>query len=264
MSIIKYINISILFFIASINLVSSAQLLSHRAVYTLTIQNIKDNGLLEGGQGQTFFEILEKCNGWNIKEDYVLIYELPNEKIANSFSSYSTFENYLGTKHSFELKEKSQFSGEKSYQGFIEKNNKNLSGSIIDNSIKNLSFKKDILFPIEHLLKLIEAAKKGEKIFTKKVFFGNENEDFIKIVSAFIGQNRNPKSKGIEYLKGKKIWPIKVAFYKEKTRQEKPEYEIYLEIDNLGVVHSYKVDYGNFEIIALLKKFEVLPKIKCK
>ncbi len=263
MSIIKYIYILSVFFASSINFASSTQLLSHKATYTLNIENIKDNNFLEGGQGQTFFEIVENCNGWNIKEDYVLIYELPNEKIANSFSSYSTFENYLGTKHSFELNEKSQFSGEKSYEGFIEKKQRNISGSIINDSIKKITFKKDILFPVEHLLGLIKAAKNGEKIFTKKVFFGNDDEEFIKIVSAFIGQTRNSKSEDIEYLKDKKIWPIQVAFYKEKSKQEKPEYEIYLEIDNLGVVHSYKVDYGDFEIKALLKKINVIPKTEC-
>ena len=103
-----------------------------------------------------------------------------------------------------------------------------------------------------------------KKILTKKVFFGNEDEEFIKIVSAFIGKIRNSTSEDIDYLKDKKIWPIKVAFYKEKSKQENPEYEIYLEIDDLGVVHSYKVDYGSFEIKALLKKFELLPKTTCK
>ena len=242
----------------------SAQLLSHKATYTLNIQNIKDNSFLEGGQGETFFEILENCNGWNIKEDYVLIYELPNNKTANSFSSYSTFENFLSTKHSFELNEKSQFNNDKSYQGFIEKNKREISGSIINSSIKKITFQKDVLLPIEHLLELLKTARNGEKILTKRVFFGNEDEEFIKIVSAFIGQIRISKSKNIEYLKDKKIWPIKVAFYREKSKQEKPEYEIYTEIDNLGVVHSYKIDYGNFEIKALLKNFELLPKTKCK
>ena len=142
MSIFKFICFLILFSIYKFNIALSEQLLSHKATYTLNVQNIKDNSFLEGGQGQTFFEILENCNGWNIKEDYVLIYELPNNKTANSFSSYSTFENFLGTQHSFELNEKSQFSGEKSYQGFIEKNEREISGSIIDNSIKKLTFKK--------------------------------------------------------------------------------------------------------------------------
>ena len=264
MSIIKYIYIIIVFLIFSTNLAFSAQLLSHKATYTLKIQNIKDNSFLEGGQGQTLFEIIESCNGWNVKEDYIIIYELSNNKTANSFSSYSTFESFSGRKHSFELNEKSQFSGDKSYQGFVEKNKINISGSIINNSIKKITFKKDVLFPIEHLLELLKVAKNGEKIFTKKVFFGNEDKEFIKIVSAFIGQTRNTKSDNIKYLKGKEIWPIKVSFYEEKSQKENPEYEIYLEIDKLGVVHSYKVDYGDFEIRALLKKFEVFPKTKCK
>ena len=55
MSINKYIYISIIFFISNVNFVLSSQLLSHKATYTLNIQNIKDNGFLEGGQGQTFF-----------------------------------------------------------------------------------------------------------------------------------------------------------------------------------------------------------------
>ena len=80
MSIIKYIYFLIIFFIYNTNLALSAQLLSHKATYTLNILNIKDNSFIEGGQGQTFFEIVENCNGWNIKEDYVLIYELPNNK----------------------------------------------------------------------------------------------------------------------------------------------------------------------------------------
>ncbi len=264
MSIIKYIYITIILFTSYINFATSSQLLSHKATYSLNIENIKDNSFLEGGQGQTFFEIVENCNGWNIKEDYVIIYELPNNKMAKSFSSYSTFENFLGTKHSFELNEKSEFSGEKSYEGFIEKNKREISGSIINNSINKLILKKDILFPIEHLLELIKTAKNGQKILTKKVFFGNEDKEFVKIVSAFIGQIRISKSEDIEYLKGKKIWPIKVAFYKEKSKQENPEYEIYIDIDDLGVVHSYKVNYGNFEIRALLKKFELLPKTICK
>ena len=85
MSIIKYIYFLIFLYIFNTYSAFSAQLLSHKATYTLNIQNIKDNSFLEGGQGQTFFEIIENCNGWNIKEDYVLIYELPNNKTSNSF-----------------------------------------------------------------------------------------------------------------------------------------------------------------------------------
>ena len=77
MSIIKYIYFLILFFIFNIYPALSAQLLSHKATYTLNIQSIKDNSFLEGGQGQTFFEIVENCNGWNIN---CLLYTSPSPR----------------------------------------------------------------------------------------------------------------------------------------------------------------------------------------
>ena len=47
------------------------KLLSHKAIYTLNVEDIEENSFLEGGQGQTYFEIIENCEGWNVKEDYV-------------------------------------------------------------------------------------------------------------------------------------------------------------------------------------------------
>ena len=240
------------------------KLLSHKATYTLNVEDIDENSYLEGGQGQTYFEIIENCEGWNVKEDYVLIYELPNKKMSNSYSSYSTFENFSGTKHSFELNEKSELNGVNSYQGFVEKNNINISGSVINNSIKQLSFKKDTLLPLEHLKKLIEAAKNEKKIFTHKVFFGNEDKEYIKIVSAFIGKKRKSKFNDFDYFKNKVVWPMKIAFYKNNSKSENPDYEIILELDEFGVVHSYDVDYGNFKIKAVLKDFNIIKKKQCK
>ena len=240
------------------------KLLSHKATYTLNVEDIEENSFLEGGQGQTYFEIIENCEGWNVKEDYVLIYELPNKKMTNSYSSYSTFENFSGTKHSFELNEKSEFNGENTYQGFAEKINDKILVSIIKQSIKKISFKEKILFPVEHLRKVIEAAQKGETLFTSKVFFGNEDKNLVKIVSAFISKERKSKYQNIEYLRDKMIWPIKLAFYTPDKKNINPDYEITLELDQLGVVHSYLVNYGDFEVRATLKNFKIIEKKKCK
>ena len=59
--------------------------MSHKAIYSLTLTNIKDGSFLEGGQGQTYFEISKACEGWKVKEDYVLIYSLPNKKDIKHF-----------------------------------------------------------------------------------------------------------------------------------------------------------------------------------
>ena len=254
-----------LVFLFSISFFSntSAELLSHKATYSLLIQNIKDGSFLEGGQGQTYFEIKKGCDGWNVREDYVLVYDLPNKKTSNSLSTYSTFENFSGTKHSFELNDDSQFSGKNAYEGYVEKNKSKIQGYLIKDNIKSLSFNKDLLFPVEHLRKIIEKAESGDKLFTKKVFFGNEDKEFIKTVSAFIGKKKQSALRGFKFLSNNKVWPMKIAFYSQNSRKGDPDYEIKLELDDKGIAHYYEVNYGDFEIKATLKNFEIIKEQKC-
>ena len=111
---------------------------------------------------------------------------------------------------------------------------------------------------------VIEAAQKGKTLFTSKVFFGNEDKNLVKVVSAFISKERKSKFQNIEYLRDKMIWPIKLAFYSTDKKNINPDYEISLELDQLGVVHSYIVNYGDFEVKATLKNFKIIDKQKCK
>jgi hypothetical protein len=259
----KYMNVFLTIYVFLIYPSYALQLLSHKATYTLNVENIK-NSFLEGGQGQTFFEIQEVCDGWKVREDYVLMYELPNKKSAKSFSSFTTFENKNSTKHSFQLTEKSDLNGKNDYQGFVEKNKNNISGSIINQNIKKLSFDKNTLFPLEHLQKIIEKAKKGQTIFTSEVFFGNEEKSQIKTVSTFISNKKQANVHNNKDFSKIMVWPIKIAFYSKTENKTKPDYEISLELDEVGVVYSYKVDYGNFKVKAKLKDFKVIQKQECK
>ena len=260
----SYINLLCFLIMLIVKPALAAQLLSHNAIYVLNIEQTNKNSSLEGGQGRSVFEIRQVCNGWNVKEDYILIYELANKKNAKSFSSHKTFENTNGTQHSFEHNEKSDFNGENSYEGYIQKVNNKIIGSLINRKTKELSFDKDILFPVDHLNKLINIAQNKGRVFTSKVFFGTEDQEFIKIVSAFISKKRSSKIQNNTYLSKKMIWPIKLAFYPNQSRQSKPDYEISIELDEVGIVHSYKVDYGDFIVKAKLQNFKIIEKTDCK
>ena len=71
----NYIYLLSVFLILTTSPSFGIKLLSHKATYILNVEDIKENSFLEGGQGQTYFEIIENCDGWNVKEDYVLVYE---------------------------------------------------------------------------------------------------------------------------------------------------------------------------------------------
>lgn len=240
-----------------------AQLLSHKAIYSLNIKKTNKNSSIEGGYGRSHFEIQQVCNGWNINEDYILLYKLADNKNANSLFSNKTFENTNGTQHSFEYNEKSDFNGENGHHGFIQKINNKIVGSLISENIKELSFNDDILFPVDHLKKLINIAENKGKFFTSKVFFGTEDKKLIKTVSAFISKKKISKIKNNSYLLNKMVWPIKLAFYPSNTKQSKPDYEITIELDEVGVVHNYDVNYGDFIVEANLEKFKTIGTSDC-
>jgi hypothetical protein len=54
-----------------------------------------------------------------------------------------------------------------------------------------------------------------------------------------------------------------LLFILKAENKTSPDYEISLELDEVGVVYSYKVDYGDFEVIAKLKDFKVIEKQVC-
>ena len=65
-----------------------------------------------------------------------------------SFSSHKTFENTIGTQHSFEHNEKSDFNGENSYENYIQKINNKIIGSLISKKTKELSFSIEFYFQL--------------------------------------------------------------------------------------------------------------------
>ena len=260
----SYIKILCLLSLCFIKPALAAQILSHNAIYTLNIVNINKASSIEGGQGQSVFEIKQVCNGWSVNEDFILVYQLPNQKYAKSFSSHKTFENEKGTQHSFSRNEKSDFHGENSYEGFIQKKDNMIIGSLISKETKKLSFHKNVLFPIDHLNKLINTAENQGSLFTSEVFFGSEDNEFVKTVSAFISKKRSSKIKNNFYLANKMIWPIKLSVYPNQTKQSNPEYEILIELDEVGIVHSYQVNYKHYTIKAKLLNFKKIEKTGCK
>ena len=242
----------------------AAQLLSHNAIYNLNIKKISRNSSFEGGQGRSVFKIKRVCNGWNVNEDFILNYDLADQRNAKSFSSHKTFESTNGAQHSFEYKAKSDFNGENNHEGYVQKIENKIIGSLISDKTKELSFNKDVLFPLEHLKRLINIAENKGIFFTSKVFFGSEEKEFIKTVSAFISKKRSSKIINNSYLSNKMIWPIKLAFYRNETKESKPEYEISIELDEVGIVHSYEVNYGDFIVQANLQKFKKIEITSCK
>ena len=257
----------ILFFAFFITLLSAnvfaSTLVSHKAYYKLLLKKTVTNSLLEGGEGNSTFYFEKSCVGWALKENFLLSYNLTNNKTSNTYSIFKTFEDFSASNFSFKHFDKSDINGIINYQGYIKKKDSYLSGKLIDKEITNLNYQDKILLPTEHLIKLLDHAKRNKKFLYSNVFFGSSKIALIKKVSAVIGNKKKIKTELSSSLRHIYVWPINLAFFNYNSQKSSPETQIKIDIDQGGVVFNYEVDYGDYKMKAKLTKLENLPEKKC-
>ena len=241
----------------------ASTLISHKAYYKLLLKKTEVNSLLQGGEGNSTFIFEKSCNGWSLKENFILSYDLSNNKTTNTYSIFKTFEDFSSSNFSFEHYDKSDINGIINYQGFIKKKDNYLSGKLIEKEITNLNYEDKILLPTEHLIKLLDNAKNNKKILYSNVFFGSSKTALVKKVSAIIGKKKKVKVNFDSKIINNEVWPIHLAFFNYNSKKSSPETQIVIEIDQGGIVYNYEVNYGDYKMLAKLVKLENISGKKC-
>ncbi len=132
-------------------------------------------------------------------------------------------------------------------------------------SPKSFDLGKDVLFPTQHVERLIEAAQKGERIVQARVYDGSETGAKIFSTLAVIGKEATKPGvdDGIAGLKGVRRWPVVVSYFDDASKQSTPDYTLSYDLYENGVSGSLKLDYGQFALNAKLKSLQILPSGTC-
>jgi EipB-like len=133
-------------------------------------------------------------------------------------------------------------------------------------SPKALDFGHDVLFPTQHIEKLIEAAKHGGGAIQARVYDGSDTGAKIYATMAVVGKEATKPSDDAEAaadLKGVRRWPVVVSYFDESSKDSSPEYTLSFDLYENGVSGSLKLDYGSFALRARLRKLEILPTSAC-
>jgi hypothetical protein len=132
---------------------------------------------------------------------------------------------------------------------------------------ENLTLGKDILFPTQHILRVIEAAKSGASVLQARVFDGSDTGDKIFDTLTVIGKEATTPgadAEKAEPLKGVRRWPVTISYFDSAKKDSSPEYVLSFDLYENGVSGSLKLDYGTFALSAQLARFELLPSAPCE
>jgi hypothetical protein len=253
----------------------------HRAVYDMALDKSGTSAGISALTGRMVFELKgNACTGYEQTMRFVT--ETLNRQGKTSINDQRStfFENADKRRFRFRtdqfrnerLSEKSQGHAVRD-KASDNKGPDRLKVTIRSPKKKNLDIKRTVMFPVEHSIRLLEAAQQGKKLFTVNLFDGSEKGEKVYATTAALG-NKMPagvnaslaNTASAASLDGLGAWPVALSYFEVdngRRRDGLPNYELsFLYFEN-GVSRKLFIDYGTFSMRGKLVKLEMLPKKTC-
>lgn len=254
---------------------AQAGLAPHRAVYDMTLEKSGTGAGISALTGRMVFELKgNACVGYEQSMRFVTE-TLDRSGKASVTDQRSTFFEHADRRR-FRFRT-DQFRNDRlaeKTQGRAERaqNPTALTIDIKSPSKKVLKIKRSVLFPVEHSIRLLEAAKAGDRLFSVDLFDGSEKGEKIYATTAAMGDQmaagvnaslvKVPTAASLDKLAA---WPVSLSYFDidQERRDAVPNYELsFLYFEN-GVSRKLFIDYGTFSMRGRLTKLTMLPQKAC-
>ena len=125
---------------------------------------------------------------------------------------------------------------------------------------------RDVLFPTQHLERIIATARQGGRVLEARVFDGSDTGKKVYSTLTIMGLQR--KGESADSAVAAKLadlprWPVTISYFNEANKDSAPDYTMSFDLYENGVSGSLKLDYGSFALTAKLKKLDWLPEQTC-
>ena len=132
-----------------------------------------------------------------------------------------------------------------------------------------------VVFPTQHMVRAIEAARAGKTILDFPVFDGSDTGDKVYDTLTVIGRKlatdeRKHEDAAATDLKllGMARWPVTISYFekgkKQKNSEQTPVYAISFELYENGISRALSLDYNEFVVTGKLSSLEISDIKPCK
>jgi hypothetical protein len=240
----------------------------HRAIYDLSLGSLKNGSNISSVSGRMLFEWQDVCDGWAIQQHLKLHFVYAQGDESDVSSTELTWESKDGKQYSFNMRHDGNGSKTDRFIGKATQNDKGVHVVYTTPENKELDLPPGTVFPSSHTEMIIQNALAGEKIFSRRVFDGSD-QDGADDVSVFIN-NADTESEdkprtniNQNMLMNDQSWPVRLAFYKIASDASEPDYEMNLDLLSNGIARRMMIDYGDFSVTGTLSDLEELPTPEC-
>ena len=247
----------------------------HRAIYDMSLRNAVAGSNVSEVRGRLVFDFGgSQCAGYSLKSRMVTEVVDRDGKATLTDLRSSTWEHAAGEKFRFNS---SQYVDQQLSERVVGTAERKAAGAVdvvIDkpNRVK-LKLNGQPLFPTQHSVAILDAARQGTGVVQANIYDGSEKGDKLYETTSFIGKAVAPGPRtptgvaNAEKLDELVSWPVTISYFERAPGVSKdeglPAYELSFRLFANGVSRDLLIDYGNFSIKGVLSQIDFREPAHC-
>lgn len=229
----------------------TAELLSHRAVYKVSLVRAEQQDGMRGADGTLTYTLVDRCTGYTIESRLEADFGFANGLTNVVRQHYAGWESHDGRGASFRMQAFENDMLEDAYRGRVEIDAAGIGRVTYQGSgSANYELPKGTLVSTRQIAALIRAARNGERFFAHVVVDGSLSDGPYR-VSGVIGQERRG-SESVSTVAASTdagaYWPVTLAYFPLNSSNETPVYEVSLQLRADGIVNRMIQDFGAYAL----------------
>ena len=255
---------------------ASVALVPHRAVYDLSLGTTRTNSQLASVRGRILYNFGgSACQGYSLEFRQVSELDSGEGKVSTSDLRSTTWEGADAKSFKFTSQNFVDENLLDSVDGRAERETTKTAVALEKPQQKSLSLAAGVVFPTEHMVRAIRAARAGQAVLSFPVYDGSETGDKVFDTLTVIGHEIKPDERNHDdaaaaepRLASVPRWPVTVSYFErgktENGTEQTPAYAISFELYANGISRALALDYNNFVINGKLASLDIKDAAPCR
>lgn len=247
--------------------VGGLPLAQHRAVYDMKLTDSRQEAGIAGLSGRMVYEFTgNACEGYSVNFRFVTEFRDVNGGSQVTDLQTTSFEDPGTESYQFLSKTYVDRKLVESSRGSARLESGLKAVDLKEPTEKTVEIGKDVQYPTEHLVGILDAARSGGHFTASDIYDGAETGDKVFGTTAVIGAKAVglvPEIDGErqETLNKVASWPVTVAYFdpsaEDSNGEQTPVYQLSFRLFENGISDKLVLDYGDFKLAGTMTALEL-------
>jgi hypothetical protein len=248
-------------------------LASHRAVYDLKLAQSRGKRPMSAVNGRILYDFTgSPCEGYALQFRQVSQLDSGEGKVTLSDLRATTWEEGEAKRLRFHSENFLDQRLRDAVDGQADRLASGIGIKLSKPASKTLEHSVEVVFPTEHVRRVIAAAREGKTVYEAVVYDGSDSGDKLYDTMALIGKAIAPQERAAtdatasqQALASLTRWPITISYFDRGKAggEQTPVYAITFELYENGVSRALLLDYGDFVLSGEMTQLEMKETKPC-